>query len=72
MVNYRADFAVADSVTGPYSGQGRKAQVLRSNGSRVRGLVAPRSSWGRTVKPGMFFITRGTRGCKSGSCIWIN
>jgi len=35
--NYGLDYAVADRVTGPYTGQGREARVLRGVPGRVRG-----------------------------------
>jgi beta-xylosidase len=35
--NYGLDYAVADRVTGPYSGEGREARVLRGVPGRVRG-----------------------------------
>jgi beta-xylosidase len=34
---YGVDYAVADRVTGPYTGQGREARVLRGVAGRVRG-----------------------------------
>jgi GH43 family beta-xylosidase len=34
---YGVDYAVADHVTGPYTGQGREARVLRGVPGRVRG-----------------------------------
>jgi arabinan endo-1,5-alpha-L-arabinosidase len=35
--NYGVDFAVADAVKGPYTGQGREARVLKGVPGRVRG-----------------------------------
>ena len=35
--HYGLDYAVADRVTGPYTGQGREARVLRGVAGRVRG-----------------------------------
>lgn len=35
--NYGLDYAVADHVTGPYTGEGREARVLRGIPGRVRG-----------------------------------